>query len=148
MYVIFLVLICLITRSLYFLTAFIESPPTPPLLQVTTNLILTYNGHVLDTQDSIFYKLQNDHHNKSSYCYHIKILLYFWLYSPHCTSYPQAHLFFLLKVCTSWFLSLYQVPPPVRPRPPVLWQPLVYSWCLYDTVSVLLCLVLCFSDSM
>ena len=110
--------------------------------KIFTEIKLTYNtASSRCTVICYFYTLQNDHHDKSSY--HllpykvIKILLtifpnlhnsYLWL-----IYFVTERLYLLISLT---YFSHPSKPPPLRQH--------LFVLCIYDSISVLLCLFICF----
>ena len=146
LYLIILVLIYLITESLYLLTAFIQFPQPSPL--VTTYLIsfpvslfiyllLKYFWSTI-LQEFLLYNtvilysctFQNYHHHKSSY--HVIIQKYYIIidYIPHTTFHPVTHLFWPESLYLLSFLPISTLQPP-----PPLWQP-PFVLCVYNCCCI------------
>ena len=75
-------------------------------------------------------------------CHHTKILLHScWLFPTLCISYPLLIYFatgsFYLIISLAYFFAPFTYPPR-------LWEPVVYSLCLWQ---FLLCLIICVLDS-
>ena len=84
-----------------------------------------------------FYTIQNDHYHKCSYCLSPKIFHNYWLFSSHCTITACNSFILQLEVCTSEMHYLFLSPHPLLSGNHLF----VY---IYDYVSVLLCVFICF----
>ena len=141
LYIMSLVLIYLITVSLYLLTAFIQFPlPThPPLVSSIISFSIVCFWSILDNimlvsstqhSDLLLLTFQNDHEDKSSYNMTpykniTKMLIVHFI--------TVTHLFHNWKFAPLNLTHLFLLPSPL------LWQPLVYS--LYLEFCLFICFV-------
>ena len=160
MYITFLLLVFLITESLYLLTVFILFPLLQPSPLVATNMIsflwvclfLKYNCPLIlckfllhNKVMQYFYMFQNDYYGKSSH--HLspsKIIHNFWPYSDTVHVITVTHLFLFY----SWKLVSPNLPhqflSSLTPLNCLLSGNHQFVLCTYDSVSVLLYLFICF----
>ena len=157
LYITSLVLIYLLTGSLYLLTTFIQfPPPSPPPTYTNYKSVLFFSEFAcflkyyclqhyasfwcitcwFDT--SIHYKMITTKNLVNIPC-HTKLLTYYWLYYPHCTFHPWHS-----SICNWMFVPLnfphlfhsFPYPLPSGNQPFVL--------CMCESISVLLYLFICF----
>ena len=143
-----LILIYLVTGNMYLLTAF-NQLPLPHLLPLDKSNLFSYEficfENIIDLQHYISFRyiqyfctIQNDHHDKSSH--HTQLLHNYWLYSSHCI-FHTCNIYFaagsLYLLISLTYFSPLQLSP--------LRQPATCLFSVSMTVSLLLCLFLCFA---